>query len=100
MAAMQWLYSPVSTKVSEKTGIYEIACSEMRNLCRQEYQSFPGIGSIDEDNQRAGATDRLARLIRPLWTGDNGPRCLPGHISERRLAQDGLRLQQLGDFGG
>jgi hypothetical protein len=27
----------------------------------------PGIGSIDADNQRAGATDRLARLIRPLW---------------------------------
>jgi hypothetical protein len=43
----------------------------------------PGIGSIDADNQRVGATDHLARLIRPLWTGDNGPRALPGHISER-----------------
>ena len=32
MAATQWLYSPVSTKVSEKTGILEIACCEMRNL--------------------------------------------------------------------
>ena len=32
MAATQWLYSPVSTNVSEKTGILEIACCEMRNL--------------------------------------------------------------------
>jgi hypothetical protein len=32
MAATQWLYSLVSTKVSEKTGILEIACCEMRNL--------------------------------------------------------------------
>jgi len=32
MAATQWLYSPVSTKVSEKAGILEIARCEMRNL--------------------------------------------------------------------
>src|SRR5215831_6705222 len=32
MAATQWHYSPVSTKVSGKVGILEIACYEMRNL--------------------------------------------------------------------
>jgi hypothetical protein len=83
---------------SEKTGILEIACCEMRNLARRQDTRVPGI---DADDHRAGATDRFARLIRPLWTGDDAHRAQVTSATprrERRLKQDGLRLQQLGDF--
>jgi len=89
MAATQWLYSPVSTNGSEKTGILEIACCEMRNLARRQDTRVPGI---DADDHRAGATDRFARLIRPLWTGDNAHRAQVTSATlrrERRLKQDG-----------
>ena len=63
MAATQWLYSPVSTNASEKTGILEIACCEMRNLARRQDTRVPGIDADDhrEDWRASRPPERFDR---------------------------------------